>query len=106
LEEISLTLDEFEALRLADHEGLYQEKAAQQMNVSRPTFGRILESAHRKIAEVLVHAKSLAIDGGPVDSIGLSGGKRSRGWNRCHVRKSRWIADNCTEQTRLEEASE
>jgi uncharacterized protein len=67
LEEVVMTLDEFEALRLADLEGLYQEQAAERMNVSRPTFGRVIDSAHRKLADALVHAKALRIEGGPVE---------------------------------------
>lgn len=61
-----MTLDEFEAMRLASLDGLYQEQAAKQMNISRPTFGRIIESAHRKMADALVHGKALRIEGGPV----------------------------------------
>ena len=66
LEEVIMTLDEFEAMRLADLDGLYHEKAAEEMNVSRPTFSRIIGSAHRKIADALVHGKALRIEGGPV----------------------------------------
>ena len=66
LEEVAVTLDEFEAVRLADLEGLYQEQAAERMAVSRATFGRILESAHRKIADALVSGKLLKIEGGNV----------------------------------------
>ncbi len=66
LEEVVMTLDEFEAIRLADLEGQYQEKAAEAMHVSRPTFSRIVESAHRKIADALVHGKALRMEGGPV----------------------------------------
>ncbi len=66
LDEVVLSLDEFEALRLADFEGLYQEQAALRMEVSRPTFGRIIDIARRKVAEALVHGKALRIDGGPV----------------------------------------
>ena len=61
-----MTLDEFEAIRLADLDGLYQEQAAAQMNVSRATFSRIIEAAHRKLADVLVHGKALRIEGGAV----------------------------------------
>jgi uncharacterized protein len=68
LEEVVMTLDEFEAIRLADHEGLYQEQAAERMNVSRPTFGRIIEAARRKIAEAVILGKALRIEGGPVES--------------------------------------
>jgi predicted DNA-binding protein (UPF0251 family) len=64
--EIVLTLDEFEAIRLADLEGLYQEQAAERMSVSRPTFGRILVAAHRKVAEALVHGDTLRIEGGTI----------------------------------------
>ena len=59
LEEVVLTVDEFEAVRLADFEGLYQEQAAGKMRVSRPTFGRIVESARKKVAEALVQGKAL-----------------------------------------------
>ncbi len=64
LEEVNLTLDEFEAIRLADLEGLYQEDAAKKMNISRQTFGNIIESAHKKIADSIVNAKALKIKGG------------------------------------------
>jgi uncharacterized protein len=62
LEEICISLDEFEALRLADYEGLYHEESAGKMKISRPTFGRILNDAHRKIAECLVKGKALRIE--------------------------------------------
>jgi predicted DNA-binding protein (UPF0251 family) len=66
LEEVELNLDEYEAIRLADHDRLYQEEAAARMNVSRQTFGRIIEGAHQKIADVLIHGKALRIEGGTV----------------------------------------
>jgi predicted DNA-binding protein (UPF0251 family) len=74
-DEVLLTLDECEAIRLADLEGLYQERAASQMNISRQTFGRIIEAAHRKVADVLVNGKALKIEGGPVS---LKAGKYLR----------------------------
>ncbi len=67
LDVVVLTLDEFEAIRLADLDGCYQERAAEQMRVSRPTFSRILDAAHRKLADALVHGKALRIEGGPVE---------------------------------------
>ncbi|MDI7269531.1 MAG: DUF134 domain-containing protein, partial [Myxococcota bacterium] len=78
-DDVVLTLDEFEALRLADLEGLYQEQAAVRMGVSRPTFGRIVESAHRKVAGALVGGRTLRIEGGHV----LEGGADSRRCPRC-----------------------
>ena len=66
LEEVVLRLDEYEAIRLADYEQLYQEEASVQMDISRQTFGRIIEAAHKKIADVLVNGKALKIEGGEV----------------------------------------
>ena len=63
LEEEVLTIDELESLRLADRLGLYHEDAASRMNVSRQTFGRIVESARRKVADALVNGKALKIEG-------------------------------------------
>ena len=62
LEEISLSLDEFEAIRLADDEGRYHEAGATAMKVSRATFGRILNKARSKVAEAIVHGKALRIE--------------------------------------------
>jgi predicted DNA-binding protein (UPF0251 family) len=71
LEEVQLSVDELEALRLADLEGLYHEGAAARMNVSRATFGRIVESARRKVAEALVGGHALRIEGGTVETPAL-----------------------------------
>ena len=70
LEEVNLTLDELEAVRLADLEGLYQADGARKMDISRQTFGNIINSAHRKIADVLLNAKALKIEGGKVKKVG------------------------------------
>jgi uncharacterized protein len=66
-EEVVLSMDEFEAIRLADLEGLYHEGAAERMGVSRPTFGRILEAARSKVARVLVEGLALRIEGAEID---------------------------------------
>ncbi len=66
LEAVSLQLDELEAVRLADTEGLYHEEAAKRMQVSRQTFDRILIQAHHKIAEALLMGKAILIEGGNV----------------------------------------
>lgn len=66
LDALSLQLDELEALRLADREGLYQEEAALRMGVSRVTFGRILQRARAKVAEALLDGKALLFGEGPV----------------------------------------
>lgn len=67
LEEIVMSVDELESVRLADYLGLYQEQAADKMRISRPTFGRIIESAHRKIADALVNGRALRIEGGTIE---------------------------------------
>lgn len=69
LEEVNLTLDELEAIRLADMEEMYQEDAAKKMNISRQTFGNIINSAHKKIADVLLNAKALKIEGGTIERV-------------------------------------
>ena len=69
LEEVNLTLDELEAIRLADLGELYQEDAAKKMNVSRQTFGNIINSAHKKIADALLNAKALKIEGGNIETV-------------------------------------
>ncbi|MFA5144580.1 MAG: DUF134 domain-containing protein [Candidatus Omnitrophota bacterium] len=64
LEVVCLTLDEFEAVRLACLEGLKQVEAAKIMKISRPTFSRILTSAQNKVADGLVNIKAIRIEGG------------------------------------------
>jgi predicted DNA-binding protein (UPF0251 family) len=68
LEVEPLRLDELEALRLADFEGLYQETAAARMGVSRPTFARILARARSAVARALVEERVLVVSEGPVVS--------------------------------------
>jgi uncharacterized protein len=62
VDEVVLALDEYEAIRLADFEGLYQEEAAARMGVSRQTFGRTIEAARRKVAQALVRGLMLRIE--------------------------------------------
>ena len=64
LKVVSLTIDEFEAVRLACLEGLKQADAAKKMKISRPTFSRIVKNAHIKIADALVNIKAIRIEGG------------------------------------------
>jgi len=64
LEEVSLTIEELEAIRLKDLEGLDQESCAKKMEVSRPTFQRVLMNARAKIADALVGGKAIKVEGG------------------------------------------
>jgi predicted DNA-binding protein (UPF0251 family) len=64
LEEVKLSLEETEAIRLRDIEGLEQEQAAERMHISRPTFQRVLSTARKKIADALLNGKAIRIGGG------------------------------------------
>lgn len=64
LREVRLSFEELEALRLADYEGLTAIAAAEEMRVSRHTFGRILAQARKTVADALLHGKALHIGGG------------------------------------------
>ncbi|MFZ7120874.1 MAG: DUF134 domain-containing protein [Eubacteriaceae bacterium] len=64
LQENVLRIEELEAIRLKDHEGMEQEKCAEKMEVSRQTFQRILNVARDKIADSLVNGKAIRIEGG------------------------------------------
>jgi len=57
-------VEEAEAIRLRDLEALVQEECAQRMHISRPTFHRVLESGRRKLADALVNAKAIRVEGG------------------------------------------
>ncbi len=83
LSSVDLTVEELEALRLADLEGLYHEAAAESMGISRPTFSRVLTSARWKVADALINAKALKIKGG---SYALEEGRKGR----LHRRRRGW----------------
>ena len=63
---LELALDEFEAIRLADHLGLDHTESAEQMEISRSTFSRLVEKARYKIALFLIEGRHLRIDGGDI----------------------------------------
>jgi predicted DNA-binding protein (UPF0251 family) len=64
LDEVRLTVDECEALRLSDLLDLSHEDGGRQMGVSRATFGRILQNARRTVADALINGKAINIEGG------------------------------------------
>ncbi len=65
-DEAELTIDQYEAIRLADFMGLEQNKACKYMGISRQTFGRILKGARKTLAEGLVKGKIIKFAGGKV----------------------------------------
>jgi predicted DNA-binding protein (UPF0251 family) len=83
--EVFLSVEELEAIRLSDFEGLDQETAAKLMEVSRQTYGRILARAHHCISEALITGKALRVEGGDYEFRGMGmrrrrGGGRGSGW--------------------------
>ncbi len=75
---VIMNLEEYEALRLIDYEKQIHEQAAGAMNISRPTFTRIYESARNKLTTALVEGRSLLIEGGNVT-----------------IPESHWYCENC-----------
>ena len=64
LEEVCLSIEEAESIRLKDFECLDQKACAKKMSISRPTFHRILSSARQKLADALLNGKAIRIEGG------------------------------------------
>lgn len=78
---VSMTVDEYETLRLIDYEGLSQEECGASMQVARTTVQLTYASARRKIAQALVDGRSLRIEGGDYR---LCGGEPHCGCHGCH----------------------
>lgn len=99
LEQVDLEMDEVEALRLADLENLSQENAAEAMQVSRATFGRIVARARQKTADALIHGKVIRIIGDDAENPQISGDFPPGGhgaWHGCGrgrrgCGRGRWI---------------
>jgi predicted DNA-binding protein (UPF0251 family) len=64
LQEVVIAIDEYEALHLKDLDGKEQEECARLMNISQPTFHRLIISARKKVADALINGKALKIGGG------------------------------------------
>jgi len=84
LEEVVLTMDEFEGCHFAELEDQYQEEAAEKMMISRQTFGRIIDSAHKKIAEALFECKALKIEGGDFSMADETAGRKFKCYDCQH----------------------
>jgi len=77
--EVYLSVEELEAVRLSDFEGLDQESAANLMEVSRQTYGRILARARHCISDALITGKALRIEGGDYEFRGMGMRRRRSG---------------------------
>jgi predicted DNA-binding protein (UPF0251 family) len=80
--EVFMSVEELEAIRLSDFEHLDQETAANMMEVSRHTYGRILASARSILAEAVITGKALKLEGGTYEFRGMGRGRRRRGRRR------------------------
>lgn len=69
LEEVVLTFDEYEAVRLVDLDGIEQGKAGKQMGVSQPTLSRLLKSARKKLSEAIIKGKAIRVKGGVYEMV-------------------------------------
>lgn len=67
LDRIELTVDEFEAIRLADYLGYNHLESSKMMNISRSTFSRLIDMAHKKMSAFIIEGKELFISGGMVE---------------------------------------
>ena len=70
LKETIITVDEVEAIRLKDLEEMDQESAAKKMDISQPTFHRLLNEARKKISDAIINGKAIRIEGGTFELTG------------------------------------
>ncbi len=98
LEKVIVGPDECEALRLADYEGMSHEEAGKQMGVSRQTFGRIIESARKKVADAIINAKAFSITKeGPIEMKFARYNCASCGYEWKGAMEGRVICPSCSE---------
>lgn len=85
-DEVVLSIEEVEAIRLSDYLEMEQDSAAESMNVSRGTFQRIINAARKKTADALVHGKIIRIDGGHYELLkGKACCRRHNGYCKGHT---------------------
>ncbi len=78
LEEIVLTHEEIEALRLKDVENLEQNECAKKMGISQPTFFRVIRNARKKSSDAIVNGKAIRIGGGNFNFHGHGFGRKNK----------------------------
>ena len=94
-EEVELTVDQFEAIRLADYQGSDQVQGAQAMGISRPSFGRILREGRKIVADALVNGKIIKIGIGNVQ-VAIKPKSLSQNFSNLNPRLKEIIATQAT----------
>jgi len=92
IESVVLLFEEFEAIRLSDYENLSQEEASEKMNISRPTFTRLIDKARKKIAKGFVEGRVILIKGGTYVTDDF--------WYKCHNCNETMVTLKPTKQCR------
>ena len=100
LEQVDLRLDELEALRLSDLDGRSQAEAADGMDISQPTFNRILGSARAKVADALINGKAIMIESSSADVSRADTGAKCRCGHRGHGQNARGKGPDGTKEQR------
>ena len=98
LERVEISIDELEALRLVDAEFMDQATAAEHMNVSRATVGRILSSARKKTARALSQGMAIAIESGSADLEFYTGCPKCGRKKSCYLKAKESKDENCNQQ--------
>lgn len=96
IKKIKLTFEEYESIRLVIYNKLPQEKAAAQMNISRPTLTRIYNKALKNIAIAFIEGKAIEFEGGNYEL--------DQNWNRC--KKCHTIIENPINNIECEECTD
>lgn len=95
-DEIELTIDQFEALKLAEYQGFSQVDGAKAMGISRPSFGRILREARKVVAIAIVDGKIIRIRMGSAQV-----GVRSLNMRKIEIKKRRLVKKEVNKFSRI-----
>ena len=95
IKKLTITVDEYEALRLADYEQMEHQAASEKMAISRPTFTRLIEKARNKLARAIIEGRELVVEGGNIEFLNTR--RRCRDCGDEQVGPSAEVIDDCPE---------